>query len=80
MWDREEELLKCVSKMQVWLKLHKSNRHFIWRLPTIVATLVEKITVVAFVTKIAGVDFMVSKVANLAVVTPAAMVTNVTVC
>ena len=44
------------------------------------ATLVEKITVVAFVTKIAGVDFMVSKVANLAVVTPAAMVTNVTVC
>lgn len=44
------------------------------------ATLVEKITVVAFVTKIAGVDFLVSKVTNLAVVTPVAMVTNVTVC
>jgi hypothetical protein len=35
---------------------------------------------VAFVTKIVGVDFLVSKVINLAVVTPAAMVTKVTVC
>lgn len=44
------------------------------------ATLVENITVVAFVTKIAGVDFLVDKVKNLAVVAPAAMVTKVTVC
>jgi hypothetical protein len=35
---------------------------------------------VAFVTEIAGVDFLVSKVTNLAVVTPAAMVTKITVC
>jgi hypothetical protein len=35
---------------------------------------------VVFVTKIAGVDFVVSKVTNLAVVTAAAMVTKVTVC
>jgi hypothetical protein len=34
---------------------------------------------VAFVTKIAVVDFLVGKVTNLAVVTPAAMVTKVTV-
>ena len=74
-WKWEEGLLKSVSKIQVWLKLH-----FTWRLPTFVATLVENITVVAFVTKIAGVDFLVDKVKNLAVVAPAAMVTKVTVC
>lgn len=44
------------------------------------ATFIENITMVAFVTKIVGVDFLVSKVTNLAVVTPAAMVTKVTVC
>lgn len=44
------------------------------------ATLIENITMVAFVTKIVGVDFLVSKVTDLAVVTPAAMVTKVTVC
>ena len=80
MGEREEGLLKSVSKIQVWLKLHKSNRHFTWRLPTFVATFIENITMVAFVTKIVGVDFLVSKVTNLAVVTPATMVTKVTVC
>jgi hypothetical protein len=80
MGEREGGLLKSVSKIQVCLKLHKSNRHFAWRLPTFVATLIENITMVAFVTKIVGVDFLVSKVTDLAVVTPAAMVTKVTVC
>jgi len=58
-WEWEEGLLKSVSKIQVWLKLHKSNRHFTWRLPIFVVTLVENITVGAFVIKIAGVDFLV---------------------
>ena len=44
------------------------------------ATFVENITMVAFVNKIAGVDFLVGEVKNLAVVTPAAMVIKVTVC